>query len=154
MTRYTAARSLLSFLSLLAWLVILAAGFAAVGALRGGGWPVALGIAVSGVAAGVMLLAVAQTALAQIDTADNSFQQVALLEKLASRAASAPASVAAMPATYAPPPSAPANLIKAYRGFAIIRESVGVSVEGQPFNNVLAAERWIDDGMAARDPAA
>ena len=145
MTRYTAARSLLSFLSLLAWLVILAAAFAAFGALSGGGWPVALGIAVSGVATGVLLLAVAQMALAQIDTADNSFQQVALLEKLANRAAAEPTAQRG---------SSPGQMIKAYRGFGIIRESVGVSVEGRPFNNVLAAERWIDDATAPRTPDA
>jgi len=148
MTRYAAARSLLSFLSLLAWLVILAAAFAAFGALRGGGWPLALAIGVSGVAAGVLLLAVAQMALAQIDTADNSFQQVAMLERLVHSATASPA------ANGPRRDYTPGQLIKAYRGFGIIREAVGVSVEGRPFANVLAAEKWIDEATAPRQPDA
>lgn len=150
MNRYAAARSLLSILSALAWLVIVAAAFAALGALRGGGWQGAALIAVSGLAAGVLLLAVAQMALAQIDSADNSFRTVALLEKLLNRASAAPDPARPFAAAPSGDAERPAALIKTHHGRAIWRESVGVSVDGQPFNTVLSAERWIEDQRNAQ----
>ena len=43
------------------------------------------------------------------------------------------------------------RVIKTYRGKAICREAVGVSVDETPFGNVLAAEKWIDQ-QARADP--
>jgi|GEM_PF-6451816 len=36
------------------------------------------------------------------------------------------------------------EMVKAYKGFVIIKEKTGVSVDGEAFENVLVAENWVD----------
>lgn len=136
--RYKAARGVLAGLRVLAWVIVGLAVLVAVGVMADGGLGAALGLAGGPALGALIMLALVEMASAQLDTADNTARMVGLLERLVARENEPPVTASAMPGTGS------GALIKTYKGYRILREPVGVSVDGAPFDNVLRAERWID----------
>lgn len=99
---------------------------------------------------GALLLAIKQMASAQLDTADSTLKSAQLLEKmLRTLDTMKPRPEQAQAQAQGAPAGDRNRVIKTYRGKAICREAVGVSVDETPFGNVLAAEKWIDQQARA-----
>ncbi|MCA2012420.1 hypothetical protein LCM17_13055 [Cereibacter sphaeroides] len=146
MQRYSTARSLNQVMIALGWLTIAFSAIVLIVAFQRAGALGALVTAVPTAIGGLVLVALAQMSLAQLDTAENTAETVTLLQQLVK------AGKASSPAPVNTPhnPSAPrvGDAVKTYKGRRIIRENAGVSVDGREFGNVIAAEKWIDEQIA------
>lgn len=140
MSRYATARALLNIASVAAWIAIAASGLLAIIAYQNAGIIAAIGTLAAGALLGATAIAMIQMALATLDTADNSERMVQILTTIQKQGAE-PATAPSAPATFN---AEAGTLIKTHKGRRIVKEAVGVSVDGNPFNNVLSAEKWID----------
>ena len=143
MKSYSAARSLIAFLSGVGWLAIGIALVLGALALQRVGLLGAVTLAVPLALAGLILIGVAQMAAAQIDTACNTGEMVTLLHAMKADM-KAPTGADGRVAT-APQNRAPGSPIENYQGRLIKSERNGVSVDGQGFGSVDAARAWIDE---------
>lgn len=132
MRDYSTARTVLSVISFLGWLMIGAALFVGLFALPKAGIGV-IGVAIPIAAAGMIVIAVAQLGMAQIDTAINTRELCNILRN----SGTAPSQ------TSFPQPRHDAT-VKTYKGVAITRSSSGYMAGGNLYPTVIAAERGID----------
>lgn len=143
MEKYGAARIVNLLLSILGWATIGLAGLMVFGAFGQLGPGPALAMALPAALSGLVLIAVAQIASAQLDTAENTGEMVRLLREMkGSKTAAQGPEGRVEPSLSSRAPGSP---IENYRGRLIKRERDGVSVDGQGFASVAAARAWIDE---------
>jgi hypothetical protein len=112
------------------------------------GFLVGLGIAL----VGLLNVAVAQMGMAQIAAAESSAAIYWLLAKKEGLATPAAGLSAVRPdvAAVRLDVAAAGKTIKTFKGYAIVREVEGVSVNGNKLSGVIEAERWINSEIATK----
>ncbi len=149
MDKYATARIVNAIVTFFGWVAIALAAYVLLKAVGGGVLLASLTVALPLALGGLGLVAVAQTASAQLDTAENTARIARLTETLVNRLSSQPAAPA--PAQTAPPPQrrpdpepGVGDIVSTHKGREIRREPTGFSIDGQPFGNVPAAKAWIE----------
>ncbi|WP_164736534.1 hypothetical protein [Pararhodobacter zhoushanensis] len=150
MEKYGAARAINLMITILGWCTIALAGFMALGMFErlglGGVLTVALPVALGGLA----LLAVAQIASAQLDTAESTARMADDMAAIRKRLTLGKAREQ-KPRHYAPPvrqreaeAEEPGAAVVVHKGKPIMREPLGYSVDGRAFGSIAAAKVWIE----------
>ena len=87
----------------------------------------------------VMMISDIRRTLARIETGRNATPSIAAASNVmpSEPARQNPASAEGAPAS--------SNRIKVYKGYEMTRANPGVAVGGQTFENVLAAEKWVNE---------
>ncbi len=139
---FQVARGIIWIIEIIGWVVvILSFAVPFIGIIPPWEARVAWMIAFGGAFVGLVLIAIAQIARAQIVTAENTGELIGLIRSQASVLGSA--SKAAPVAERKQSPRG-GEIIKVYKGHKIQSEFDGVSVGTKRFEGVLAAEQWID----------
>lgn len=154
MQKFEIAKKMLGVLIFIGWGVVALAIFALVAsittdsqqAVRIGFTGALLG---SGALAmfGLVIIAVAQMGLAQIATAENTGEMLEIMRK--QDQSGSQEKQTARPGTKPIFPDYIYNndvgaAIKTYKGYLIVKAQDGVEVDGQAFDNLFAAEKWIN----------
>lgn len=144
---FAVAKVLFNLIAGVGWILLLGGGYLILSGNNPG-----MGI-VGGaglVAMGAVTIAVATMGLAQIQTAENTAE----LARLISQGASPQGQVRKSPSHDASSSGIMSmklpeeNVLKTYKGHRIIKTASGVSVDGDLFSGVLAAEKYIDSLVA------
>ena len=144
MGQFGTAKTVLSFLALLGWVLVGVGVIAFLVVLSQFGFLQALS-AIIIVAMGMFIVATAQMGLAQIATAENTAE---LLKVVSGSNGISKQPMANQSGGYATTqrstaPKVAGDRVKTYKGFEILKAESGVSVNGNHFKNVLEAEKWI-----------
>jgi len=154
MQKFEIAKKMLGVLIVIGWGVVALAIFALVAsittdsqqAVRIGFTGALLG---SGALAmfGLVIIAVAQMGLAQIATAENTGEMLEIMRK--QDQSGSQEKQTARPGTKPISPNIIKSndvgaSIKTYKGYRIVKAQDGVEVDGQAFENLFAAEKWIN----------
>ena len=142
MGQYDVAKAVLSFFSIVGWILIGLGALIAAYSLVNGELALlmpSLALAISG----VLTIATTQMGLAQIATAENTYAIFDLVKANLANSPKAPNSFVKNVV------NSPANLqegvrrIKVYKGREILKTNEGVVVGDEVFANVIEAEKWI-----------
>jgi len=131
---YSGARAVAALIGFLGWAGIVLSVFGGTVTFQRVGLMPALTMALPVAFAGLLLIAVGQIVMAQLDTAENTGAMVRMLNEI--KSSQSPSAQFGG--------RAPGSPLETYKGRLITSERNGVSVAGQQFATIDAAKSWID----------
>jgi hypothetical protein len=147
MQNFYIAKRTLGILVVIGWIVIALAALVGASSLRESNLLASFLVFGPMAMSGLILIVGSQMGLAQIATAENTREMLQIMRK---RAQLAPQETPATKTGTGPnsfnavKENGVGSAIKTYKGYLIMKTQDGVEVDGEPFPNLSAAEKWIN----------
>jgi len=153
MQTYQIAKTMLAVLMYAGWAVValcIIGGFIVMYETNTNAFGVIIGVCIASVS-GLLIVAIGQMGLAQIATAENTGEMLQIMrgQVQSTSPAMKPTSTSTGASLDRQFVKGVGSVIKAYKGYEIVKTEDGVDVEGEAFPNLFAAEKWINDNPKA-----